>query len=81
MNVSMKDIAEKLNVSTTTVSWVLSGQSDERRIGAAVQAKVLECAKEAFDETGTEKKYVCSKMILPCTLKLYGEQFCAGMLN
>ncbi|MDR0843614.1 MAG: LacI family transcriptional regulator [Tannerella sp.] len=46
MRASLKDIAEKLNVSTTTVSWVLSGQSDVRRIGAAVQEKVLKCAKE-----------------------------------
>ncbi|KAA6320250.1 Catabolite control protein A [termite gut metagenome] len=46
MSASLKDIADKLNVSTTTVSWVLSGQSDNRRVGIGTREKVLKCAKE-----------------------------------
>ena len=40
MKSSLKDIAEVLNVSKTTVSWVLGGKGDERGISAAMQTKV-----------------------------------------
>jgi LacI family transcriptional regulator len=47
MSVSLKDIAKKLNVSATTVSWVLSGQlADNKRVGDAMREKILKCAKE-----------------------------------
>ncbi len=44
--VSLADIAEKLNLSKTTVSWVLSDQGDKKGISAATQKKVFECAAE-----------------------------------
>lgn len=43
---SLKDIAAKLGVSTTTVSWVLSGKGDSRNISRQMQEKVRECAEE-----------------------------------
>ena len=46
MSVSLKDIAAKLGISKTTVSWVLSGQGDKRNISAETQEKVRACAKE-----------------------------------
>lgn len=46
MSTSLKDIAEKLNISTTTVSWVLSGQGAQKRISKATQEKVWKCAEE-----------------------------------
>ena len=45
MRASMKDIASRLNVSLTTVSWTLSGQGDRRHISRETQEKILECAK------------------------------------
>lgn len=45
MNISLKDIANALNVSKTTVSWVLAGQGDERKISLATQDKILSYAK------------------------------------
>lgn len=44
--VSLKDIAAKLNVSTTTVSWVLSGKGTERKISAQMQEKIKALASE-----------------------------------
>jgi hypothetical protein len=49
MSASLKNIAEKPNVSTTMVSWILSGQSDERRIGAVVQDNVMKCALKVHE--------------------------------
>lgn len=46
MSASLKDIANRLGVSKTTVSWVLSGKGDERNISKQMQAKVYECAEE-----------------------------------
>lgn len=46
MSVSLKDIASKLNLSMTTVSWVLSGKGDEKNISKATQKRIRECAKE-----------------------------------
>lgn len=46
MRKSLKDIAENLKLSQTTVSWVLSGKGDEKGISAATQEKVLKCAKQ-----------------------------------
>lgn len=45
-NVSLDDIAKKLNLSKTTVSWVLSNQGDKKGVGSATQKKVRECAAE-----------------------------------
>ena len=39
-NVSLKSLAEMLGVSRTTVSWVLSGQGDEKSISPAMQQKI-----------------------------------------
>ena len=43
---SLKDIAKRLNVSTTTVSWTLSGQGDKKGISRKTQERVLACAEE-----------------------------------
>lgn len=43
---SLKDIAEKLNLSKTTVSWVLNGQAEKKNISKKTQEVVLNCAKE-----------------------------------
>ena len=39
MGTSLKDIAETLNLSKTTVSWVLSGRADEKGISAATRSE------------------------------------------
>ncbi|MCR4921804.1 MAG: LacI family transcriptional regulator [Bacteroidaceae bacterium] len=46
MAVSIKDIAERLNVSTATVSLTLSGQGDLRKVSKKTQQRVLACARE-----------------------------------
>ena len=46
MAVSLKDIATALNLSTTTVSWVLAGKGDERAISRQTQQRIIECAKQ-----------------------------------
>lgn len=45
MRTSLKDIALALNVSKTTVSWVLSGRGDENKISMPMQEKIKEYAK------------------------------------
>lgn len=45
MGKSIKDIAADLNVSKTTVSWVLSGHGNERKISPATQKKIMDYAK------------------------------------
>ena len=44
MGKSLKDIAEALKVSKTTVSWVLSGRGDEQKISSATQKKIIDYA-------------------------------------
>jgi len=44
--VSLKEIAEKLNISTSTVSFVLNGKEKEIRISKELADKVRETAKE-----------------------------------
>ena len=46
MKTSLKDIAETLKLSKTTISWVLSGKGDEKGISLATQEKVFQCAKQ-----------------------------------
>jgi LacI family transcriptional regulator len=46
MSSSQKDIAKALNVSKTTVSWVLTNQGDERKISAITQEKIRAYAKK-----------------------------------
>jgi len=46
LRTSLKDIAEKLNLSKTSVSWVLSGQGDAKGISRKTQERVYQCAKE-----------------------------------
>ena len=46
MRTSLKDIAQKLHVSKTTVSWVLSGKGYEKGISPSTQEKIRTCAKE-----------------------------------
>lgn len=46
MRVSQKDIAERLNISTMTVSWTLAGKGDAKRISKATQERVFALAKE-----------------------------------
>lgn len=46
MRISLKDIANKLELSKTTVSWVLSGKGDEKGISATTQEKIFAYAKE-----------------------------------
>lgn len=43
---SLRDIARKLNVSVTTVSFVLNGKAKEMRISEKVTEKILDYAKE-----------------------------------
>ncbi|MDT3401174.1 LacI family DNA-binding transcriptional regulator [Mucilaginibacter terrae] len=38
---SIKDIAEQLHVSKTTISWVLNGKADQYAISKALQRKIL----------------------------------------
>lgn len=44
MGASLKDIAKELNLSKTTVSWVLSGQARTKGISEATAKRVLKCA-------------------------------------
>jgi LacI family transcriptional regulator len=43
---SLKDIAERVGVSTALVSYVLNGQEKEKRVGAEVAHKIREAMKE-----------------------------------
>lgn len=43
---SIKDIAEELGLSKTTVSWVLNGKSKDKNISKATQDRILTYAKE-----------------------------------
>lgn len=44
MRPSLKDIAKELNLSKTTVSWVLSGRAQQKGISEATAKKVIEYA-------------------------------------
>ena len=44
--VSLKDIAERVGVSTALVSYVLNGQEKEKRVGAEVVVKIHQALKE-----------------------------------
>ena len=46
MKTSLKNIAERLHLSKTTVSWVLAGKGQEKGISLATQKKIQKCAKE-----------------------------------
>ena len=46
MTVSLKDIAQTLNLSKTAVSWILAGKGKERRFSQATINRVLQYAKE-----------------------------------
>ncbi len=46
MKISLKNIADTLKLSKTTVSWVLSGIGDEKGISKETQERVFKCAKE-----------------------------------
>ncbi|MBQ4279682.1 MAG: LacI family DNA-binding transcriptional regulator [Rikenellaceae bacterium] len=46
MRSTLKDIAQALNVSTTTVSWVLSGKGEQKGISKATEERVMKYAKE-----------------------------------
>jgi LacI family transcriptional regulator len=43
---SLKDIAQKVGVSTALVSFVLSGKQKEKRVGSEVAKKIIETARE-----------------------------------
>ncbi len=43
-NISIKDIAQEVGVSTTTVSFVLNGKAKEKRISDDLKEKILETA-------------------------------------
>lgn len=43
---SIQDIAKKLNISVTTVSFILNGKAQEKRISTALAKKVLKLADE-----------------------------------
>lgn len=45
-NIQIKEIAERLGISPTTVSIVLNGKGDEMRISKATQQRVKDAAKE-----------------------------------
>lgn len=44
--VQLKDIAEKLGVSTALVSYVISGKEKEKRVGAELAQKIRDTARE-----------------------------------
>lgn len=44
--VSLKDIADKIGVSTALVSYVLNGKEKEARVGAAIAKKIKKVAEE-----------------------------------
>ena len=46
MGKSLKDIAEALKVSKTTVSWVLSGRGDEQKDKFGYSEKIIDYAKQ-----------------------------------
>ena len=46
MTISLKDIAQQLNLSKTAVSWILSGKGRERRFSQATIDRVLQYAKD-----------------------------------
>jgi LacI family transcriptional regulator len=43
--ITLKTIAEQLNISIATVSWVLAGKGKDRKISAATQERILLCAE------------------------------------
>lgn len=45
-NVSIKDVAKKVGVSTALVSYVISGKEKEKRVGKEIADKIREAAKE-----------------------------------
>lgn len=45
-NLSITDIARQLNISITTVSFILNGKGEEKRISKAVSEKVLKLVEE-----------------------------------
>ena len=45
-NLSITDIARQLNISITTVSFILNGKAEEKRISKAVSEKVLKLVEE-----------------------------------
>ena len=55
--VTLKDIAAACDTSIATVSYVLSGRGDERRISAAMQERVVKAARELnYDLTAKARK-------------------------
>ncbi len=46
MTQSLKSIAKALNVSRTTVSWVLAGKGDEKKISSTTQKRIMEYARK-----------------------------------
>ncbi|MDR2138491.1 MAG: LacI family transcriptional regulator [Tannerella sp.] len=42
--ITLKTIAERLNISIATVSWVLAGKGKDRKISPATQERILLCA-------------------------------------
>jgi LacI family transcriptional regulator len=46
MTVSLKDIAQTLNLSKTSISWILAGKGKERRFSKATIERVKKYAKE-----------------------------------
>ena len=62
MKQSLKNIAKVLSVSRTTVSWVLSGKGDEKKISKATQQRILEYAKEVnYQPNLLAKSLICGE--------------------
>lgn len=59
--VSMKDIAEKLNLSPVTVSVVLNGRGDSVRISRKTQARIFEAAQEMGYQSTSYAKHGASE--------------------
>ena len=54
---TLKDIAAACGTSIATVSYVLSGLGDERRISAAMQQRVVKAAEElGYDLAAKSRK-------------------------
>ncbi|MCU7552710.1 LacI family transcriptional regulator [Chitinophagaceae bacterium LB-8] len=66
---SIHDIAKQLNVSSTTVSFVLNGKAEENRISKELQYKVLEYVKKVgYQPNQLAKSLRTGKSMILCML-------------
>ena len=62
MKLSLKTIANELNVSRTTVSWVLAGKGNEKKISKTTQDRILKYAKRMnYQPNLLAKSLICGE--------------------